>query len=46
MASLNKLYDGALADYRAAARPGLTPESAAMVLVANTLLNTDLALNR
>ncbi len=46
VASLTKLYDGALADYRAAARPGVTPESAAMVLVANTLLNTDLALNR
>lgn len=48
--SLAKLYEGALADYRAdketAARLGETPEKAALVLVANTLLNLDSSLTR
>jgi len=48
--SLVKLYDGALADYRAdmdaAAKLGATPEQAALVLVANTLLNLDSSLTR
>ena len=48
--SLAKLYDGALADYRAdedaAAKLGATPEQAALVLVANTLLNLDSFLTR
>jgi hypothetical protein len=48
--SLLKLYDGALADCRANAegtRPlGPTAETAALVLVANTLLNLDPLLNR
>lgn len=48
--SLVKLYDGALADYRAdkdaAAELGDTPEQAALVLVANTLLNLDSSLTR
>lgn len=50
VASLSKLHDDALADYRArpetAAKLAATPEAAALTLVANTLLNTDLALNR
>ncbi len=50
VASLVKLYDSALPDYRAhpetAAKLAPTPESAALTLVANTLLNADLALNR
>ena len=50
VASLTKLHDAALADYRAdpesAAKLAATPEAAALTLVANTLLNTDLALNR
>ena len=48
--SLVRLYDGALADYRvdkdAAAKLGATPEQAALVLVANTLLNLDSSLTR
>ena len=48
--SLAKLYDGALADYRAdknaAAKLAATPEQAALVLVANTLLNLDSSLTR
>ena len=48
--SLAKLYAGALADYRAdtdsAAKLGATPETAALVLVANTLLNLDSSLTR
>lgn len=48
--ALTKLYENALADYRArpesAAPLAATPEAAALTLVANTLLNTDLALNR
>lgn len=48
--SLIKLYEGALADYRAdaaaAAKLGATPEKAALVLVANTLLNLDSSLTR
>ena len=48
--SLVKLYDGALADYRAdkdaATKLGATPEKAALVLVANTLLNLDSSLTR
>ncbi|MBK7998927.1 MAG: DUF1549 domain-containing protein [Verrucomicrobia bacterium] len=48
--SLVKLYEGALTDYRAdketAARLGETPEKAALVLVANTLLNLDSSLTR
>lgn len=48
--SLTKLYDAALADYQQ--RPDESkkladsPAAAAMTLVANTLLNTDLSLNR
>lgn len=50
VAALTKLHSDTLADYRA--RPELsrklapTVEEAALTLVANTLLNTDLALNR
>jgi hypothetical protein len=50
VASLVRLHDEALADYQA--RPDTatplapTPEAAALTLVANTLLNTDFALNR
>jgi hypothetical protein len=48
--ALSRLHDDALADYRArpetAARLAASPEAAALTLVANTLLNTDLALNR
>lgn len=48
--SLTKLYEGALEDYRtdkaAAAKLGHTPEQAALVLVANTLLNLDSSLTR
>ncbi len=48
--SLAKLYEHALADYRAdkdaAAKLGATPEKAALVLVANTLLNLDASLTR
>ncbi|MFN0127604.1 MAG: PSD1 and planctomycete cytochrome C domain-containing protein [Verrucomicrobiales bacterium] len=48
--TLVALHDAALADYRArpetAAQLGGTPEVAALTLVANTLLNTDRALNR
>ena len=48
--SLLRLHDEALADYRArpdtAAALAPSPEAAALTLVANTLLNTDLALNR
>lgn len=48
--SLAKLHAGALADYRAdknaAAKLGATPEQAALVLVANTLLNLDSSLTR
>ena len=48
--SLTKLYEGALADYRAdtaaATQLGATPEKAALVLVANTLLNLDSSLTR
>ena len=47
---LAKLYDGALADYRAdaesSAKLGTTPKRAALVLVANTLLNLDTSLIR
>jgi len=47
---LVNLYEGALADYRndrsAAAHLGATPERAALVLVANTLLNLDPFLTR
>jgi hypothetical protein len=50
LTALMKLHAGALADYQAkpdtAALLGGTPEAAALTLVANTLLNTDLALNR
>jgi hypothetical protein len=50
LTALTKLHAGALADYQAkpdtAALLGGTPEAAALTLVANTLLNTDLALNR
>lgn len=45
-----KLYDGALEEFRedpaAVDKLGPTPERAALVLVANTLFNLDLALNR
>ncbi len=48
--ALEKLYDGALADYRAdaasAKKLGATPEKAALTLVANTLLNLDSSLTR
>ena len=48
--SLTRLYEGAVQDYQkdraAAARLGGTPEKAAMVLVANTLLNLDSTLTR
>lgn len=50
VAALTKLHTDTLADYRArpdlAAKLAPTPEEAALTLVANTLLNTDLALNR
>ena len=50
VASLTKLYKEAFTAYQAnpdtATKPGGSPEAAAMTLVANTLLNTDLALNR
>ncbi len=48
--ALVKLYQGALADYRAdtesSAKLGATPEQAALTLVANTLLNLDTSLTR
>jgi hypothetical protein len=48
--SLVRLYEGVLADYRAdpdsAARLGPTPDQAALVLVANTILNLDSFLTR
>lgn len=48
--ALSRLYVASLEDARARAEAGkksdATPERAAMILVANTLLNTDLALNR
>ena len=48
--SLLKLYEGALADFRSDAESysplGPSPERASLVLVANTLLNLDLALTR
>lgn len=50
LGSLMKLYESALVDYRndpvASAQIGSTPEKAAMVLVANTLLNLDSSLTR
>ena len=50
VAALTKLHAESLADYQlhpdTAAKLGGTPEAAAMTLVANTLLNTDFALNR
>lgn len=50
VASLTKLYKEAFTAYQAnpdtTTKPGGSPEAAAMTLVANTLLNTDLALNR
>ncbi|MDB6070928.1 MAG: hypothetical protein JWL81_2099 [Verrucomicrobiales bacterium] len=48
--ALSRLHAASLEDGRARAEAGgksdVTPERAAMILVANTLLNTDLALNR
>jgi len=48
--TLSKLHAEARADYEQApaesAKVGATPDEAAMVLVANTLLNSDIALNR
>lgn len=48
--SLCSLYDDALKEYRSdpqlSAKLGATPESAAMVLVASTILNLDVALTR
>jgi hypothetical protein len=48
--SLVKLFDGALRDFgqdaAASGKLGATPHKAALVLVANALLNTDMALNR
>ncbi|WP_367870380.1 PSD1 and planctomycete cytochrome C domain-containing protein [Luteolibacter sp. Populi] len=48
--TLSKLHHEAKADYEKApaesAKLGATPDEAAMVLVANTLLNSDIALNR
>jgi hypothetical protein len=48
--TLSKLHEASKADYEQApaesAKLGATPEEAAMVLVANTLLNSDIALNR
>ncbi len=50
VAPLVKLYEGAVGDYRndlaSAAQLGSTPERAALVLVANTLLNLDPFLTR
>lgn len=50
IATLAKLHADARADYEAApaesAKLAPTPDEAAMVLVANTLLNSDIALNR
>jgi len=50
IATLSKLHADAKMDYEAApaesAKLGATPDEAAMVLVANTLLNSDIALNR
>lgn len=50
MNSLMELYQGALEDFRAdpASSDSLapSPERAALVLVANTLFNLDVALNR
>ena len=50
LSSLTRLYLGALEDYRAdapsAALLSSTPEKAALVLVANTLLNLDTSLTR
>ena len=46
VASLTKLHAAALAGYQLQPDPGSSPETAAMRLVANTLLNSDLALNR
>ncbi len=48
--SLTKLHDAALADYQQRPEESKkladSPDAAAMTLVANTLLNTDLSLNR
>jgi hypothetical protein len=48
--ALEKLYEGALADYRtdtaSAKKLGATPEKAALTLVANTLLNLDSSVTR
>jgi mono/diheme cytochrome c family protein len=48
--SLASLYDDALREYRGdpslSAKLGATPESAAMVLVANAILNLDVAMTR
>ena len=50
VSSLSKLHADAKADYEKApaesAKLAATPDEAAMVLVANTLLNSDIALNR
>lgn len=50
VAALTKLHAASLADYQSkpetAINLGGTPETAAMTLLINTLLNTDLALNR
>ncbi|MFO1459711.1 MAG: hypothetical protein U1G08_09890 [Verrucomicrobiota bacterium] len=50
VASLVKLYRGALEDFASdpssADKLAPTPQRAALVLVANTLLNTDRALTR
>jgi len=48
--SLNQLYGAAAKDYQAddklSAKLGATPDKAAMVLVANTIMNLDIALTR